>query len=193
MMAMTFFGTARWEEGVHPHESPKTMTVPMMILSIGSAFGGMLLLFVGNIESWLEPVVGFEHPHGGPSTSVLIPLTLTIVAIGVAMGWIQYAKREVPVTAPTDVSIFTKAARADLYGDAFNETVFMRPGQYLTRSLVYVDNKLVDGVVNGTAGLVGLVASQLRKTQTGFARSYALLMVLGVVVIGALVAIVGLA
>ena len=109
------------------------------------------------------------------------------------MGWVQYAKREVPVTAPTDVSIFTKAARADLYGDAFNETVFMRPGQYLTRSLVFVDNKIVDGVVNGTAGLVGVVASQLRKSQNGFARSYALLMVLGVVAIGLIAAIVGMA
>ena len=86
-----------------------------------------------------------------------------------------------------------KAARADLYGDAFNESVFIRPGQYLTRSLVYVDNKIVDGVVNGTAGLIGVVAAQLRRTQTGFTRSYALLMVLGVVFIGAIVVIVGLA
>jgi NADH-quinone oxidoreductase subunit L len=169
------------------------MTIPMMILSIGSAFGGMLLLFVANIESWLEPVVGFEHAHGGPDSSVLIPVTLTIVAIGAMMGWVQYAKREVPAVAPTDVSIFTKAARADLYGDTFNEAVFMRPGQYLTRSLVFVDNKVVDGVVNGTAGLVGVVAAQLRRTQTGFVRSYALVMVLGVVVIGAIAAIVGMA
>ena len=148
MMAMTFFGTARWQDDVHPHESPKVMT---------------------------------------------IPVTLLVVAVGAMMGWVQYAKREVPVTAPSDVSIFTKAARADLYGDAFNETVFMRPGQYLTRSLVFVDNKIVDGVVNGTAGLVGVIASQLRKSQTGFARSYALLMVLGVVAIGLIAAIVGMA
>jgi NADH-quinone oxidoreductase subunit L len=58
---------------------------------------------------------------------------------------------------------------------------------------VYVDNKVVDGVVNGTAGLVGVVAAQLRRTQTGFVRSYALVMVLGVVVIGAIAAIVGMA
>ena len=193
MMAMTFFGTARWQDDVHPHESPKVMTIPMMILSIGSAFGGMSLLFVGNIEHWLEPVVGFEEMQHGVDSSVLIPVTLLVVAVGAMMGWVQYAKREVPVTAPTDISIFTKAARADLYGDAFNETVFMRPGQYLTRSLVFVDNKIVDGVVNGTAGLVGVVASQLRKSQNGFARSYALLMVLGVVAIGLIAAIVGMA
>ena len=87
MMAMTFFGTARWESGVHPHESPKTMTVPMIILSIGSALGGMLLLFVANIESWLEPVVGFEHAHNEPSSAFLITATLTAVSYW-RMAWL---------------------------------------------------------------------------------------------------------
>ncbi len=183
MMAMTFFGTARWDDDVHPHESPKTMTIPMIILAFGSAFGGMLLLFVADIESWLEPVVGFEHAHHAPDNAILIPVTLAVVAAGAALGWIQYATRDVPRVAPADVSFLTTAARADLYGDAVNEAVFMRPGQYLTRSLVYVDNKVVDGAVNGTAGFVGLVASQLRRLQTGYARSYALMMVLGALVI----------
>jgi NADH-quinone oxidoreductase subunit L len=190
---MTFFGTPRWQDDVHPHESPATMTVPMMILAIGSAFGGMILLFVGNIESWLEPVIGFEEAHGGLDSAILMPLTLAVIAVGAVLGWIQYATRDVPVEAPSAVSWATKAARADLYGDAFNETVFMRPGQYLTRSLVFVDNKVVDGLVNGTAGLVGVVASQLRRIQTGFARSYALSMVIGAILIAAVALLVRLA
>jgi NADH-quinone oxidoreductase subunit L len=159
------------------------MTIPMIILAFGSAFGGMLLLFVADIESWLEPVVGFEHAHHAPDNVILIPVTLAVVAAGAALGWIQYATRDVPRVAPADVSFLTTAARADLYGDAVNEAVFMRPGQYLTRSLVYVDNKVVDGAVNGTAGFVGLVASQLRRLQTGYVRSYALMMVLGALAI----------
>ena len=190
MMAMTFFGTARWQDDVHPHESPKVMTIPMIILAFGSAFGGMLLLFVGDIEHWLEPVVGFEHAHHAPAPAILIPVTLATVLAGAALGWIQYATREVPVVAPQDVSFLTTAARADLYGDAVNEAVFMRPGQYLTRSLVFVDNKVVDGAVNGTAGFVGVVAAQLRRLQTGFARSYALSMVLGVGVLAAIAILV---
>jgi NADH-quinone oxidoreductase subunit L len=193
MMAMTFFGTPRWQDDVHPHESPATMTIPMIILAVGSAFGGMLLLFVGNIESWLEPVIGFEEAHAPISTGVLLPITLAVIIVGAALGWIQYATRDVPVTAPAEVSWATKAARADLYGDAFNEAVFMRPGQYLTRSLVFLDSKVVDGAVNGTAGLVGTFASVMRKLQTGFARSYALSMVIGVVLIAVFAWLVRLA
>jgi len=189
MMAMTFFGTARWQEDVHPHESPRTMTIPMIILSIGSAFGGLLLLYVANIESWLEPVVGFQEASNAPSSVILIPVTLIIIGIGAALGWIQYATRDVPVVAPDKVSVFTTAARNDLYGDAFNEAVFMRPGAYLTRSLVFADNRIVDAAVNGTAGLVGVIASQTRRLQTGFARSYALSMVLGMALI-ALIAVI---
>jgi NADH-quinone oxidoreductase subunit L len=190
MMAMTFFGTARWEDDVHPHESPKTMTIPMIILSIGSAFGGMVLLFVADIEHWLEPVVGFEYPKNAPATSLLIPVTVGVVLIGAVLGWIQYATRDVPVEAPSAVSWLTRAARKDLYGDTVNEAIFMRPGQYLTRSLVYVDNKVVDGAVNGTAALVALIGANLRKWQSGYTRSYALSMVVGVIVIAAIAVLV---
>jgi NADH-quinone oxidoreductase subunit L len=184
MMAMTFYGTARWESGVHPHESPATMTVPMIVLAFGSALGGLVLLFVGNIEEWLAPVVGFEEAHSAIPTPVLIAMTLTVVLVGAVIGWRQYAMREVPRMAPSQVSWATRAARADLYGDAVNEAVFMRPGQYLTRTLVWTDNKVVDGAVNGTAAGIGGLSARMRRWQTGYVRSYALSMLLGVVVIG---------
>ena len=114
-----------------------------------------MMLYVGNIEEWLAPVVGFEEAEGGLPTPVLIALTLTVVAVGVVIGWRQYATRDVPEVAPTQVSALTVAARNDLYGDAVNEAVFMRPGQHLTRTLVWTDNKVVDGAVNGTAAGVG--------------------------------------
>lgn len=183
MMAMTFFGTARWEDDVHPHESPLTMTVPMMILAVGSAFGGMLLLFVGNIESWLEPIVGFQEAVNAPSASILMPATILVVLVGAYIGARRYALQPVPVEAPQNVSFATRAARADLYGDAFNEVVLMRPGQWLTRTLVFVDRKVVDGAVNGTAGLIGLAAAALRRMQNGFVRSYALTMLIGVTLV----------
>jgi NADH-quinone oxidoreductase subunit L len=192
MMAMTFFGKARWEPGVHPHESPAWMTIPMIILSIGSVVAGFMLLYVGDIEHWLEPVVGFEKAEGGPSTGVLIAMTLSVVVIGVVLGWRQYAVRDVPRVAPTQVSWATRAARADLYGDAVNEAVFMRPGQYLTRTLVWTDNKVVDGAVNGTAAGIGGLSARLRRWQSGYVRSYALSMLLGTVVIGAVAAALAL-
>jgi NADH-quinone oxidoreductase subunit L len=75
------------------------------------------------------------------------------------------------------------AARRDLYGDAFNETVFMRPGQWLTRLSVYFDNRGVDGLVNTVAATVGGTSGRMRKAQTGFVRSYALSMLVGAVLL----------
>src|SRR3712207_3351314 len=77
-----------------------------------------------------------------------------------------------------------------LYTDAFNEAVFEKPGIYLTRALVYLDNKGIDGAVNGLAAAVGGSSGRLRRLQTGFVRSYALSMLTGaVLVVGAFLAI----
>jgi NADH-quinone oxidoreductase subunit L len=81
--------------------------------------------------------------------------------------------------APAAVSALTTAARKDLYGDAFNEEVFMRPGAQLTEALVEVDNAGVDGSVNALAALVSRTSNRLRGLQTGYARSYALSMLAG--------------
>lgn len=183
MMTMTFFGEARWQPEVHPHESGKVMTIPMIILAVGSVFGGLLLLFVGDIEHWLEPVVGYAKSEGGISHNTLIPITMSVVLVGAGYAWIKYGRRPVPVAAPTDVSFLTRAARADAYGDAFNESVFMRPGQHLTRALTYFDAKGVDGVVNGLAAAIGGLSARARMTQSGFTRSYALYMLAGAALI----------
>ncbi len=189
MMAMTFYGKARWDDGVHPHESSPVMTIPMIILALGSAVAGFLMLYVGNVEEWLAPVTGYEEVEGSIATPVMIAMTLTVVVIGVIIGWRQYAMREVPRVAPTQVSALTVAARHDLYGDAVNEALFMRPGQHLTRTLVWTDNKIVDGAVNGTAAGIGGLSARMRRWQTGYVRSYALTMLLGVVVLGAVLAL----
>jgi NADH-quinone oxidoreductase subunit L len=76
------------------------------------------------------------------------------------------------------------AGRNDLYGDAFNEAVFMRPGQQLTDGLVTFDGNGVDGAVNGTGVAVATLSGRLRHWQSGFVRSYAVAMVLGAAVIG---------
>ncbi len=74
--------------------------------------------------------------------------------IGAAIAWRQYGARKVPREAPKG-SFVTVAARRDLYGDALNESLLMRPGQWLTRLAVWFDGRGVDGLVNGTAAGVG--------------------------------------
>jgi len=116
-------------------------------------------------------------------------MTLGVVIVGVVIGWRQYAMREVPEIAPTQVSALTVAARHDLYGDDVNEALFERPGQHLTRTLVWTDNKIIDGAVNGTAAGIGGLSARMRRWQTGYVRSYALTMLLGVVVLVAVLAL----
>ena len=192
MMTMTFFGEARWQDDVHPHESPSTMTVPMIVLAVGSVFGGMALKFIGNIDAWLEPVVGHGDPAKEVSNTMLIPVTLGVVLLGAGYAWFKYGRRPVPLVAPSNVRLLTRAARADAYGDALNEAIFMRPGQYLTRSLVWFDSKAVDGSIVGLASVIAGVSSQGRKLQNGFARSYAATMLGGAVLIAVILLLVRL-
>jgi NADH-quinone oxidoreductase subunit L len=189
LMLMTFYGAKRWEQGVHPHESPSVMTVPLIFLGIASVIGGLVL---NNwIVGWLNPAVGGEAPAEAQSLlhfSTVAIVTLVVVAIGVGISvWIFGPRREIPVTQPANASFFTVAGRNDLYGDAFNEAVFMRPGQRLTAGLVRLENSGIDGAVNGTAAAIGGMSARLRRVQNGFVRSYALTMTLGVAIVGVVI------
>ena len=182
MVAMTFFGKARWEDDVHPHESPKVMTIPLIILAIGATFGGLSLVYWGNIETWLEPVTGIETIELAVPAWVFELTTLVLVIIGAVIGWMTYARREVPVEVPRG-SWLTRAARKDLYGDAVNDVLVVQPTFYASRWLVWFDNKGVDGFVNGSAAFIGGLSGRMRRYQTGFVRSYALSMVGGAVLV----------
>jgi NADH-quinone oxidoreductase subunit L len=191
LMFMTFFGRARWEDGVHPHEAPPVMTVPMIVLAVGSIGAGFALVQAFPLSDWLSPVFGEpkEAEH------VVAPLTIglalvAVMVLGAFLAWLFVGRREVPVTAPVRVSPVTRAARKALYADTINESLFMRPGQWLTRALVFFDNRGVDGAVNGLAATLGGSSSRLGRTQTGFVRTYALGMLGGALLVaGALLAV----
>lgn len=108
-------------------------------------------------------------------------ITVAVVLCGAGIAYRIY-RADVPETAPQG-STLTVAARRDLYGDAFNEAVFMRPGQRLTRGMVLVDDRAVDGMVNGVASILGAVSGWVRQLQTGHVRSYALSMCAGAAVV----------
>ncbi len=176
LMVMTFFGKRRWTADVHPHESPAVMTAPIVLLAGGSVFAGFLLTRGDALFTWLEPVLGVHETEHVIAPIVVTLMTLTAVAGGVALAWVMYGTRAVPMSPPVAVSPFTTAARKNLYFDSINEALLMRPGQYLTRALVYVDNRGIDGAVHGLAAGIGGGSGRLRRIQTGFVRSYALSM-----------------
>lgn len=178
VMLMTFFGEKRWAPDAHPHEAPAVMTWPMILLAVGSVVSGGALAIGGTLSHWLEPVVGAHEAHHAIPAWVVTVVVLSVVAVGIAVAYRMYAQRPVPAEVP-DGAVLTVAARRDLYGDAFNEAVFMRGGQTLTAALVTVDDKVVDGTAGGLAALVRRTSDGLRELQTGFARSYALSMLGG--------------
>ncbi len=181
VMLMTFFGEPRWESETHPHESPRIMTLPMVVLAIGSVGAGALLSLGGALRHWLEPVVGSHHGEHGVPAWITTILALSAVAVGVRAAWRRYGSVEVPQNAPQDVSALTVAARNDLYGDRLNEAVFMRGGRYLTRAWTEIDDVAIDGSATGLAHGLRRVSDLARGLQTGFARSYALSMLAGTV------------
>ncbi|MGR6972046.1 NADH-quinone oxidoreductase subunit L [Streptomyces cynarae] len=207
VMLMTFFGEERWrnqptpspaepsvepaaeERGEHaephPHESPGVMTIPMIVLAVGSVFGGAFFSIGDRFLHWLEPVTGHSEGHSPVSAWTVTGATMVCLVIGVAIAWAQYGRKPVPAVAPRG-SLLTRAARRDLLQDDFNHVVLVRGGEHLTRSLVYVDHTLVDGVVNGTAASVGGLSGRLRRLQNGYARSYAVSMFGGAAVLVAL-------
>ena len=186
VMLMTFFGTKRWDSEAHPHESPWLMTIPMILLSVGSVTTGYIFYSGDRLKNFLAPVVDSHHHEH--ETHLLEPIVVTglamsAVAIGVSFAVAKYGRKAIPVSAPTDVTVWTKVARRDLLQDDFNEAVFMRPGQSLTRVLAFLDKRVVDGAVSGVGAITLRLAGDLRKTQTGYVRSYALLILLGTVAI----------
>ncbi|WP_406275988.1 NADH-quinone oxidoreductase subunit L [Nocardia sp. NBC_00881] len=185
VMLMTFFGERRWKPDTHPHEAPAVMTGPMILLAMGSVGAGALFVLGSSLQNWLEPVVGAHHGEEVVPAAIVTTLALLVVAVGVAGAYYRYAQRAVPQTAPETVSALTVAARRDLYGDAFNEATFMRPGRHLTRALVFLDNRGIDGIVNGTAAMIGGLSARIRRVQSGFVRSYALSMFTGAALVAA--------
>jgi NADH-quinone oxidoreductase subunit L len=176
MMIMTFFGERRWTEGQHPHESPAVMTVPMVVLAVGSVVSGYLLVHVTPLTEFLAPVLGSEEADHVLEPIVVTAIVTAVSAIGVLVAYLQYARKPVPTTAPVAVTPLTVAARKNLYFDSLNESLLMRPGQYLTRALVFADNRGIDGAVHGLAAGIGGGSGRLRRAQNGFVRSYALSM-----------------
>jgi NADH-quinone oxidoreductase subunit L len=185
VMFMTFAGERRWDPEAHPHEVPPVMTSPMVLLAIGALGFGAFEVLGDRLAQFLGPVTGYVPSEPAVFTVAGIA-ALVLVAVAIVVAWAMYGRRPVPATAPAARFPVT-AARKDLYGDTVNESLLMRPGQWLTRLSVYFDNRGVDGLVNTIAATVGGTSGRVRRVQTGFVRSYALTMFVGaVLLVGAL-------
>ncbi|MFT3875696.1 MAG: NADH-quinone oxidoreductase subunit L [Propioniciclava sp.] len=182
LMIMTFFGSKRWQPGVHPHESPRVMTVPLVILAILSIASGLVM---NNwIQGWLEPAVG-NHAH----EVSLIPTpvgwaTMAVVALGVAVAYLAFGRGSIPVTAPATRNPITIAGRKVLFGDQINQAVFVGPAAAVAAAVDTTDARGIDRAADSSADAFAGLSTQVRRLETGYVRSYALTMLGGVLLVG---------
>jgi NADH-quinone oxidoreductase subunit L len=185
LYVLVFHGPRRWtEDNQHPHESPPVMTVPLVLLAVGSVASGFLM--ASSVVDWLTPVFGSEEEaHGRVGHWTVTALVLLFIVAGAGLAYALFRNGTALQEQPAGPVV--RAARNNLYFDTLNEVVFELPGRLLTRALVFFDNRVVDGVVNGLAATVGGGSARLRRLQTGFVRSYALSMLGGAVAVVAAV------
>jgi NADH-quinone oxidoreductase subunit L len=199
LVTLTFEGKPRFDEhNVHPHESPKVMTIPLMILAVLSIIGGFIgipEIFSGEhgnvFENWLAPLFAPAQTKlmtYGNHSAFLEILLMAVSVIG-AVCAILFARyvylkniRIAGKTVKASKGLYTLLLNK-YYIDELYEAVFVKPiGRFSEAFLWKInDNKIIDGAVNGTASLVSVISNNIRKIQTGVAQFYALIMVAGIV------------
>jgi NADH-quinone oxidoreductase subunit L len=193
MLFLAFFGTSRWSEGTHPHESPNSMVVPMGLLAIASVIGGALGLPPGfpraeMIAHFLAPVIGEHAPPEGYGVMIVM---WSLAAVGVLGAWWIYGtKLERRDAFRLRLGPVNSIVRQKFFVDEIYATLIVSPLRVIASFLAgVVDRRIIDGVVNGAGGLVQNVSGVLRKVQTGFVRSYAVGVIAGAALLVAYVVI----
>ena len=189
---MVFYGEAKWKDHAHehgahgdfePHESPKIMLIPLVVLAGLSVVGGAMQLPFSSklhfLEHWLAPVVhdaeaDIKTTWAYDNKYILLGVAVIVAFAGIAAAYAVYAKKKVKAIEPAILE------QAWMY-DATAAKLVGGPGRAAFNAVTWADSRIVDGAVNGTATLVRGVAGQVRKSQSGFTRVYAALMTIGAV------------
>jgi NADH-quinone oxidoreductase subunit L len=200
LVFLTFFGAPRYDEHhVHVHESPRNMTVPLMILAFFSIFGGWFAApkLIGGIdyfEKFLQPVFSLqvapnilaEEPAASPAIGLLHAVAgwpVIVAMLGLLLAWWLYIKNP---TAPNRLAqslhglyllVFNK-----YYVDEIYAALIVRPLIWISKNVLWhgVDEGLIDGIVNGSAYVARASGARLRELQSGNTRSYASWVLVGV-------------
>jgi NADH-quinone oxidoreductase subunit L len=188
LLFLTFLGKRRWPEGRHPHESPPVMTVPLVVLGLLALVGGFAISTFtgegGRIHGFLGPLLGIEVHESSPTAYWLSAAAVGMAAVGAAIAWLLYGGRVDWLALRARFAPAWRALAERLYVDQVYEFFTVTLGRAVAAFLaVTVDQRGIDGAVNGVAELVGTAARDGRRLQSGLVRTYALGVLGGAVLI----------
>ncbi len=195
LVGLTFFGKPRYDSHIHPHESPSTMTVPLMILAVLSVFGGFIGLphiFGYNVlEHWLEPVFANsysviqtwrpESVHAVSTEIILIIVSIVVAATSIFISFRKYSKQE----SFEEERGFGKVLENKYYLDEVYDKTVVEPIFKTSDGFLWkiFDVKIIDGIVNGVATFTSRISFDWKKLQTGVIQDYGTFAVAGVIII----------
>ncbi|GIU84388.1 MAG: NADH-quinone oxidoreductase, L subunit NuoL [Acidimicrobiales bacterium] len=177
LVVAVFWGKPRLGDGVHAHEAPASMGVPLVLLAVAAVLGGILELPFGEslqfLSGFLDPVLGHGH-HAAASSGTKIALaaaSIVVAAIGLAGAAVTYRRNTVAA-----IEREPQLARRALLIDDFYSWLVDNPGRSLFDGLANFDKKVVDGIVRGTGGVVVRLGRRVGALSDGFVRRYAMLL-----------------
>jgi NADH-quinone oxidoreductase subunit L len=190
LVFLTFFGSFRGthEQEHHLHESPATMTIPLIVLATLSTIGGLALAWNHNLAHWLEPIyapiAGTEAEFAIENEYMLMGVAVVVAAIGTWLAYIRFFKRGLEADAAFEAKspALARAIENKWYVDEFYDAIIVRPLEAISRFFW----RIVDAIIDGIAAMLGYVVQGfgdlLRFFQTGNVRNYALMLFIGVIV-----------
>jgi NADH-quinone oxidoreductase subunit L len=198
LIFVTFHGKFRGthEQEHHLHESPKVMTIPLVLLCVGAVAAGWVgiphLLGGGaHFSEFLSPVLGNPEGHGTESLEWLMMGVSIITGLaGIGFAYFMYVVRtDLPEKVAEQFSVVYKILFNKYYVDELYSFMIVRPSLWIASNVLVgvTDAKVIEAVVNGVPGAIGGFSRRLRKIQTGFLQHYATIMAMGVLLIIALV------
>jgi len=209
LIGMTFWGPSNVDPEVEPHihESPPTMTRPLILLAIPTALLGLAIGFppeTGLLHQWLSPVFAGTIAAGGHTEAAynffgidgaLAIATTALVAVAIVAAWRLFGV-EIPVLrlraeprleeveaasqAPVLAQLYRGSA-AKWWFDDLNDLLFVRIGGRVANAAWWFDRTVVDGTVNGIGTVTTGVGIGLRRVQTGRVQNYALGIAFGLI------------
>ncbi len=200
LIFLTFHGEFRGteEQKRHLHESPKVMTVPLLLLCVGavaSGYAGIPHLLGGsdNFTEFLSPVLG--HPHGEGSHTIegiVMGLSIFIGIAGIIVAAFMYLKRtELPQMLSRRLNPLYRVLFHKYYVDELYDFSIVNPSKWAARYIInYIaDSIIIEGIVNGVPSFIGWMSQQIRRFQSGIVQHYSMIMAGGLFIIIALVLI----